>query len=277
MINRILIVLSFGILASCGEAVSKKTEIKTGKDKGNPLSKNVKYIDSLVKPNGLKIKWAFKGKGANIERGDVILINYVVTLPNGKLVDGNSKITKSDLPFMVGYNMQTKGWDEAILAMNVGDVASVVIPAELGRSDRALGDVLPANADNLLQIHIVKKIKPAIIENGAKIWRWSLKKNEKTDLSFGPGKTVKFHLLANSTKEIGVINTHAKNMLISNRFEDEITPRSLKKALTNAKKGQGIFIWLPPSEIAQIKGLDRKLAPDESLFYTIQVVDVIAK
>jgi adenylate kinase family enzyme len=66
-------------------------------------------------------------------------------------------------------------------------------------------------------------------------------------------------------------------MLISNRFEDEITPKSLKKALTNAKKGQGVFIWLPPSEIAQIKGLDRKLNSDESLFYTIQVVDVLAK
>ena len=277
MNNPIFLILLFGIFASCGEAVTKKTQPKPNNKKVNSLSKNVKYIDSLVEPNGLKIKWAFKGKGAPIERGDVILINYVVTLPNGKLVDGNSKITKSDLPFMVGYNMQTKGWDEAILAMHVGDVATVVIPAELGRSDHALGDVLPANADNLLQIHIVKKIKPAIVENGAKIWRWSLKKNEKTDLSFGPGKTIKFHILANSTKEIGIINTHAKNMLISNRFEDEITPKSLKKALTNAKKGQGVFIWLPPSEIAQIKGLDRKLDSDESLFYTIQVVDVLAK
>ena len=125
MINRILILFSIGILASCGEAVSKKTEAKQKENKGNALSKNVKYLDSLVKPNGLKIKWAFKGKGATIEKGDVILINYVVTLPNGKLVDGNSKITKSDLPFMVGYNMQTKGWDEAILAMNVGDVATM--------------------------------------------------------------------------------------------------------------------------------------------------------
>lgn len=267
----------FGIFASCGEAVTKKTQAKPNKKEVNSLSKNVKYIDSLVEPSGLKIKWAFKGKGGPIERGDVILINYVVTLPNGKLVDGNSKITKSDLPFMVGYNMQTKGWDEAILAMQVGDVATIVIPAELGRSDRALGDVLPANADNLLQIHVVKKVMPAIVENGAKIWRWSLKKNEKTDLSFGPGKTIKFHLLANSSKETGIINTHAKNMLISNRFEDEITPKSLKKALTNAKKGQGIFMLLTSSEIAQIKGLDRKLNSDENLFYTIQVVDVLAK
>ncbi len=278
MNNPIFIILLFGIFTSCGEAVTKKkTQPNPTNKKVNSLSKNVKYIDSLVEPNGLKIKWAFKGKGAPIERGDVILINYVVTLPNGKLVDGSSKITKSDLPFMVGYNMQTKGWDEAILKMHVGDVATIVIPAELGRSDRALGDVLPANADNLLQIHIVKKVKPAIVENGTKIWRWSLKKNEKTDLSFGPGKTIKFHILANSSKEIGIINTHAKNMLISNRFEDEITPKSLKKALTNAKKGQGIFMLLTASEIAQIKGLDRKLNSDESLFYTIQVVEVLAK
>jgi hypothetical protein len=271
-----IVVLLFS-LVSCGEAVKKKSTTNPEKGGVAKISKNVKYIDSATQSTGLKIKWAYKGKGETIEIGDVILINYVVTLPNGKLVDGSSKITKSDLPFIVGYNLQTKGWDDALLAMKVGDVATIVIPAELGRSDRSLGEVLPANADNLLQIHVVKKIKPSIIENGSKIWRWSLKKNEKSDLSFGPGKTIKFHLLANSNKEVGVINTFAKNMLISNKFEDEIYPSSLKKALTNAKKGQGVFMLLSPSDVSQIKGLERKIDPSQPLFYSIQIVDVISK
>ena len=276
MIIRIFIVITL-LIASCGEAVKKTKTPAAPQGKSNPLSKNVKYIDSISHSNGLKIKWAFKGRGEAIEKGDVVLINYVVTLPNGKLVDGNSKITKSDLPFMVGYNMQTKGWDEALMSLHVGDVATVVIPAELGRSDRSLGDVVPANSDNLLQIHVIKKIKPALVENGSKIWRWSLKKNEKSDLTFGPRKTIKFHVVANSPSEIGVINTFAKNMLISNKFEDDITPKSLKKALTNAKKGQGIFLLLSPSDVAQIKGLERKIDSKECLFYSIQVIDVISK
>ncbi len=277
MSNCIWIVIILFSLISCGEAVKKKSVTNLEKGGVAKISKNVKYIDSASQSTGLKIKWAYKGKGETIEIGDVILINYVVTLPNGKLVDGSSKITKSDLPFIVGYNLQTKGWDDALLAMKVGDVATIVIPAELGRSDRSLGEVLPANADNLLQIHVVKKIKPSIIENGSKIWRWSLKKNEKSDLSFGPGKTIKFHLLANSSKEVGVINTFAKNMLISNKFEDEIYPSSLKKALTNAKKGQGVFMLLSPSDVSQIKGLERKIDPSQPLFYNIQIVDVISK
>ena len=277
MNNCIWIVVLLFSLISCGEAVKKKSVTNPVKGGVAKISKNVKYIDSATQSTGLKIKWAYKGKGETIEIGDVILINYVVTLPNGKLVDGSSKITKSDLPFIVGYNLQTKGWDDALLAMKVGDVATIVIPAELGRSDRSLGEVLPANADNLLQIHVVKKIKPSIIENGSKIWRWSLKKNEKSDLSFGPGKTIKFHLLANSSKEVGVINTFAKNMLISNKFEDEIYPSSLKKALTNAKKGQGVFMLLSPSDVSQIKGLERKIDPSQPLFYNIQIVDVISK
>ncbi len=277
MSNSSWIVILLFSLISCGEAVKKKSATKPEKGGVAKISKNVKYIDSATQSTGLKIKWAYKGKGETIEIGDVILINYVVTLPNGKLVDGSSKITKSDLPFIVGYNLQTKGWDDALLAMKVGDVATIVIPAELGRSDRSLGEVLPANADNLLQIHVVKKIKPSIIENGSKIWRWSLKKNEKSDLSFGPGKTIKFHLLANSSKEVGVINTFAKNMLISNKFEDEIYPSSLKKALTNAKKGQGVFMLLSPSDVSQIKGLERKIDPSQPLFYNIQIVDVISK
>ena len=277
MSNCIWIVIILFSLISCGEAVKKKSVTNPEKGGVAKISKNVKYIDSATQSTGLKIKWAYKGKGETIEIGDVILINYVVTLPNGKLVDGSSKITKSDLPFIVGYNLQTKGWDDALLAMKVGDVATIVIPAELGRSDRSLGEVLPANADNLLQIHVVKKIKPSIIENGSKIWRWSLKKNEKSDLSFRPGKTIKFHLLANSSKEVGVINTFAKNMLISNKFEDEIYPSSLKKALTNAKKGQGVFMLLSPSDVSQIKGLERKIDPAQPLFYNIQIVDVISK
>lgn len=277
MSNSSWIVILLFSLISCGEAVKKKSATNPEKGGVAKISKNVKYIDSATQSTGLKIKWAYKGKGETIEIGDVILINYVVTLPNGKLVDGSSKITKSDLPFIVGYNLQTKGWDDALLAMKVGDVATIVIPAELGRSDRSLGEVLPANADNLLQIHVVKKIKPSIIENGSKIWRWSLKKNEKSDLSFGPGKTIKFHLLANSNKEVGIINTFAKNMLISNKFEDEIYPSSLKKALTNAKKGQGVFMLLSPSDVSQIKGLERKIDPSQPLFYNIQIVDVISK
>ena len=277
MSNSSWIVILLFSLISCGEAVKKKSATNPEKGGVAKISKNVKYIDSATQSTGLKIKWAYKGKGETIEIGDVILINYVVTLPNGKLVDGSSKITKSDLPFIVGYNLQTKGWDDALLAMKVGDVATIVIPAELGRSDRSLGEVLPANADNLLQIHVVKKIKPSIIENGSKIWRWSLKKNEKSDLSFGPRKTIKFHLLANSNKEVGIINTFAKNMLISNKFEDEIYPSSLKKALTNAKKGQGVFMLLSPSDVSQIKGLERKIDPSQPLFYNIQIVDVISK
>ena len=74
MNNPIFIILLFGIFTSCGEAVTKKkTQPNPTNKKVNSLSKNVKYIDSLVEPNGLKIKWAFKGKGAPIERGDVIV------------------------------------------------------------------------------------------------------------------------------------------------------------------------------------------------------------
>jgi hypothetical protein len=66
-------------------------------------------------------------------------------------------------------------------------------------------------------------------------------------------------------------------MLISNKFEDDITPKSLKKALTNAKKGQGIFLLLSPSDVAQIKGIERKIDSKECLFYSVQVIDVISK
>ncbi len=267
------------LFISCNEAVKKGNPApatSNGKPK-NVLSTKVKYIDSIQEKNGLKIKWAHKGKGSKLKDGDLVLINYVVTLPNGKLVDGSSKITKSDLPFLVGYNMQSKGWDEAMRKMSVGDVATVILPSELGWSENSLGDVLPANSDLVIQFFIVRKVEPAITVNGSKVWRWNLLKPEKNDVGFGPQKTIKFNLIVNGRNEISLINTYAKKMVISNKFEDDFEPASLKKALTNAKKNQGVFILVSPQEVSQIKGIQRKIAPTESLFFNIQVVDVSSK
>jgi hypothetical protein len=261
-------------ISSCQDEPVKPIKPKEKAKPSKIITSSTKYIDSTAEKSGLQIKWAKKGTGSELENGDVVLINYVVSLPNGKLVDGSSKITKSDLPFMVGYNIQNKGWDMAMRKMKVGDVATVIIPAELGWSDKSLGEVLPANSDLIVQLFIVKKINPATSLNGSKIWRWSLKKNEKKDLAFGPNKRIKFHLLVNSQEEVGLINTYAKNSIISNQFEDEIEPASLKKALTNAKKGQGIFILVSPQEVAKIKGIDKNKLSNNSLLYSVQVLDV---
>jgi hypothetical protein len=276
---QILLILfsSIFFVSSCGDEPVKTIKTKKKEKSAKINSSNVKYVDSTSEKNGLQIKWAKKGTGSNLQNGDVVLINYVVTLPNGKLVDGSSKITKSDLPFMIGYNIQNKGWDIAMLKMKVGDVATVVIPAELGWSDKSLGEVLPANSDLIVKLFIVKKIDPSTTINGSKIWRWSLKKNDKKDLTFGPGKRIKFNLLVNSKNEVGLINTYAKNTLISNQFEDDFEPSSLKKALTNAKKDQGIFILVSPQEVSKIKGIDKNKLGNESLLYSVQVVDVSSK
>ena len=267
------------LFISCGDGVKKSGENPATKNEKpiNVLAKNVKYIDSIQEKNGLKIKWARKGKGSKLNDGDLVLISYVVTLPNGKLVDGSSKISKSDLPFLVGYNMQSKGWDEAMRKMSVGDVATVILPSELGWSENSIGDALPANSDLIIQFFIVRKVPPAITINGSKIWRWNLLKPNKDDIGFGPLKSIKFNLVVNSRKDISLINTYTKKMLITNKFEDEFEPKSLKKALTNAKKNQGIFVLVSPQEVSQIKGIQQKMQLGESLFYNIQVVDVNSK
>lgn len=270
----LLMTVSFILLHSCQDTPPIKKPQGKKKETASVLPSNFKYIDSVKDETGLKIKWAKKGIGPKLMDGDVVLINYVVTLPNGKLVDGSSKITKSDIPFIVGFNLQNKGWDIAMKKMQVGDVATILIPSELGWSDKSLGDVLPANSDLIVQLFIVRKIPPSTTLNGSKIWRWSLKKNEKDDLAFGPNKTIKFNLLANSKSEVGLVNTFPNNSVIVNKFEDDFEPASLKKALTNAKKNQGIFILLSPQEVSKIKGIKQKANIPESLLYNIQIVDV---
>ena len=56
------------------------------------------------------------------------------------------------MPFMVGFNMQTKGWDIALRQLKVGDFAEIIIPSELARGSKGIEGLIPPNADNILKI-----------------------------------------------------------------------------------------------------------------------------
>src|SRR3989338_6856110 len=59
-------------------------------------------------PNGLKIQWFEKGTGEPVKDGEVYEINYKVKLTNGEVIDGNHLLKRDWLPFLVGFNMQSR-------------------------------------------------------------------------------------------------------------------------------------------------------------------------
>ena len=127
-------------------------------------------------------------------------------LPDGKIIDGNNKMKMPNLPFVVGYNMQNKGWDLALSELSVGDMAKVEIPSRLAYGKKGLGTVIPPNTDNWLFIKIHGLVRADFDERGVKYWELRSGENRVTNI-----RKVKFHMIASAKNKANIFNTYASN------------------------------------------------------------------
>ena len=148
-------------ISSCGNNFKKPKRVnkkrhnvelnkKSNGGKHNALQdfdvKNVSRSTQLN--NGIQIHWfqeTFK-RNPKLKDGDVCLINYRVTLPDGKIFDGSNRLNLPFIPFIVGYNMQFKGWDIAIKQLKVGDFAKIELPSELAYGKTGFSNIVPPNS-----------------------------------------------------------------------------------------------------------------------------------
>ncbi len=279
------------ILFSCStegvKDVSKNSEII--KSKSTPKlnnkitalnSDNLKIIDSKSFDNGISISWLVKGKGEKINKSEVVLIDYKVTLDDGKIVDGNHFLKKESIPFVVGFQMQLKGWDFALQNLKVGDFVRVKIPSALARGVNGIKDgknrwVIPPNADNFVSIHIVSKMPPTRVVDGSKVWLFVENINNKE--KFDKNNSIIFHSIISSESNPFYSNSYRSNLPFQLRFNDKGEWPGLKKALINCKKADKMFVVVPASKAYGKYGLEGFVKPNEDVLYDILVMDVVKK
>jgi FKBP-type peptidyl-prolyl cis-trans isomerase len=266
--------------ASCNTDGVKSSKKPTKKvSKVNILDQEHKIIDKLKREDGISISWFEKGTGEKLQDGDLVQIDYKVKLSNGTVVDGNHllKSEKSSLPFVIGFNMQTIGWDLAFKELRVGDFVKIILPSKLARGENGLKDrnskvLIPPNADNLLLVRILKKETPTKLVDGTKVWLLEENKTEK--LKFNEKTQITFHGIASSQSTQFFVNTFRSNQPFSYKLSDYGLVPGLRKALINAKKSDKLYIVVPPAEAYGSKGYLDFVRPNESLFYSILVMDV---
>jgi peptidylprolyl isomerase len=153
----------------------------------------------FVTESGLKYSIHRAGDGKRAEIGDLVSVHY-----RGRLTDStefdNSYKRNSPFRFELGAGMVIKGWDEGIALLNVGDSATLNIPADLAYGDKATG-IIPANAALIFDVELIETIETAkpynlkgldttVIQEGLKIvW---VTKNESGKQAV-EGSTVKVH------------------------------------------------------------------------------------
>ncbi len=241
------------------------------------ISKNktlipTKVIDFKEFENGIKIKWFKRGNGELIKNEEVIAINYQVFLEDGTLVDGNELLSRASLPFLVGYGLQTKGWDLALTSLQVGDFVEIFIPADLARGKTGVKGLIPPNANNIIRIKIIKKIKPTNEIDGIKIWLLEQNKNETRKAT--EENQVEFHYIVGTKSNPKYDFSYQRNKPFKFSFNDRGVISGLKKALKSAKRSDKLWVVIPPNEAYGETGLLDLVKPNEKVFYDVFVMEV---
>lgn len=252
----------------------KDKEKVVSKEDVAEIDKKTEVKDQKLLDSGILIKWMEHGSGKEIQDGDYLNIDYRVSLKGGEIVDGNHLLNLESIPFIVGVGMQTKGWDEALKHLRIGDFAEIIIPAEFARGKKGVPGVIPPNSDNILRIRILSTQKPDRVNGDTKVW--TFQENEKNKVLFNEKNKISFHCMA-FTKSSGsaFINTYADNHPFELKMEDAGIVPGLKHGLIGAKKADRSFILVQPKDAYGKKGYLDIVQPDELVLYNIFVVDVV--
>ncbi|MCH2230474.1 MAG: FKBP-type peptidyl-prolyl cis-trans isomerase [Crocinitomicaceae bacterium] len=283
MRNSMLTLTLVGLMAvSCDTTVVEDTKnegidrIEVSSYTSNSVIDSPKEVINEIKlENGIRIKWFEHGEGDKLMQGDCVSIDYKVALEDNVIVDGNHLLKKESLPFLLGFNMQTTGWEIALKELRVGDFAEVFIPSKLARGEKGIDGLIPPNADNILRIRILEKIKPSREVDGNKVWVFE--ENESNTVHFKEGYEINFHCMVSTPSNPLYVNTYRANKPIKMSLGDGGLVPGLKKALINAKKSDRMFVYVPSSEAYGKKGYQDVVMANEDLFYNILVMDVVKK
>lgn len=255
------------------ESAKIESEFQSTKDNLKSFEKG-KVADMKSFPNGLVIKWILKGKGRKLKKGEMALIDYRLALPDGKIVDGNNRINMPFIPFVIGYNMQTPGWDLALQELTPGDFVKIEIPAELALGSKEIKGVIPANSPNWLYVKVVALVTPSINSDG--ITSWKVKDGEGVPLAKNPEQEISFHAMVSTESKSSVMNTRLGNYPIKYSSGQKTIVPGLRKIMKNAKKGERYFIILDAPQAYGSRGYADLVKPNEQVLYNIEVMDIRA-
>jgi FKBP-type peptidyl-prolyl cis-trans isomerase len=198
------------------------------------------------------------------------LIDYRLGTPDGKIIDGNNRIELPFIPFVVGYSMQTPGWDLAFAHLKVGDFVKIEIPAALAYGAKGIKDVLAPNTPNWLYVKVLSKIKPSIDADGIRAWK--LADGQPFTLEEGGAKEIAFEYVASTPNKA--------NAIVARKFPQryvvgqKTAVPGLRKILKNALQGERYYLILQPEQAYGSKGYGKSIGANEPVFFLLDVVGV---
>ena len=113
----------------------------------------------LETENGARYRDLVTGSGMAAEPGDVATMHFVGRLnqngsPETEIY--NSRRDGRPVSFVIGTDRVMPGWNEGIVGMKPGGRRLLMLPPALAYGDRAVADVIPANASLIFVIELIE-------------------------------------------------------------------------------------------------------------------------
>ena len=104
--------------------------------------------------NGLVIEDLKIGDGQEVEKFNIVTVNYTGLLEDGTKFDSSLNPGRTPFRFTVGAGQVIKGWDEGLMGMKIGGKRKLTIPPDLGYGSRDNGPI-PANSTLTFEIDLL--------------------------------------------------------------------------------------------------------------------------
>jgi len=121
------------------------------------LEKNKAKPGWKVTESGLQYEVVTQGDGATPKDGDLVKVNYVGTLIDGKEFDASAK-HGGPAEFAVGQVIP--GWTEGLKLMKVGSKYRFAIPSELAYGEQGAGGAIEPNSALLFEVELLSVSTP---------------------------------------------------------------------------------------------------------------------
>ena len=94
------------------------------------------------------------GTGRKPNHGEVVHAHYVGKLVSDGTEFDSSRARGKPLTFIIGIGSVIKGWDEGIMEMQVGEVATLNISSDYAYGEAGVGPI-PPNADLQFEVELL--------------------------------------------------------------------------------------------------------------------------
>jgi len=125
----------------------------------NPMDGN--SLAAAISPGAsgeVIIKDVVIGQGAEAKTGELLSVNYTLSLSDGTLVQ-NSKDFGVPFKFTLGAGEVIPGWEQGFAGMRVGGVRTITIPPELAYGSNQAGPI-PPNSTLVFTIELLDATVP---------------------------------------------------------------------------------------------------------------------